>query len=180
MQMQPFQVVAERYAGDVWRFCASQVGVAGADDCFQETMLAALEAYPRLRDPRAVRSWLLRVASRKAIDRHRRVARDAIPVADVEPGGGDRTPAREVGLLELVGQLPEKQRLAVAYRFVADLPYREIGELMDTSDEAARRNVHEGVKALRSLLTPRPRARNGPTLNQEPKVTGAKVTENQT
>jgi RNA polymerase sigma factor (sigma-70 family) len=150
--MQPFQVVAERYAGDVWRFCASQVGVAGADDCFQETMLAALEAYPRLRAPGGAGAWLLRVASRKAIDRHRRAARDAIPVAEVELGGRDCALAREDGLLELVGGLPEKQRLAVAYRFVADLRYREIGELMDTSDAAARRNVHEGVKALRSRL----------------------------
>jgi RNA polymerase sigma factor (sigma-70 family) len=169
MQMQPFQVVAERYARDVWRFCASQVGVASADDCFQETMLAALEGYPRLRDPGAVRSWLLRVASRKAIDRHRSAAREAIPVAEVELGGHERGLPREAGLLELVGRLPEKQRLAVAYRFVADLPYQEIGRLMDTSDAAARRNVHEGVKALRSHLTALPRQRSRPTLEKDPR-----------
>jgi RNA polymerase sigma factor (sigma-70 family) len=149
MQMQPFQTVAERYARDVWRLCASQVGVQQADDCFQETMLAALEAYPRLRDPGAVRSWLLRIASRKAIDRHRSAAREPTPTPAFDLCAPDSEAARESELLELVRQLPHKQRLAIAHRFIADLPYREIAQLMGTSEAAARRNVHEGVKTLR-------------------------------
>jgi DNA-directed RNA polymerase specialized sigma24 family protein len=48
-----------------------------------------------------------------------------------------------------VRALPDKQRLAVAYRFVADLAYREIGAAMGTSEEAARRNVFEGLRRLR-------------------------------
>jgi RNA polymerase sigma factor (sigma-70 family) len=152
MQLHPFQTEAERYASDVWRFCASQVGTEQADDCFQETMLAALEAYPRLRDPRAVRSWLFRIASRKAIDRHRSAARDPIPTSEVNLTARDSSVSREAGLLDLVRELPDKQRLAVAHRFVADLPYREIAAVMDTTEAAARRNVHDGIKALRSHL----------------------------
>jgi DNA-directed RNA polymerase specialized sigma24 family protein len=151
MPLEAFQLVAERHTAEVWRFCASQVGVELADECYQETMLAAMRAYPRLREPSAVRAWLLRIAARKAIDLHRARARAPVPVPELDMGGAaPSTGAPPV--LELLGRLPEKQRTALAYRFVADLAYREIAKLMGTSEAAARRNVHEGIKTLRTQL----------------------------
>jgi RNA polymerase sigma factor (sigma-70 family) len=52
-----------------------------------------------------------------------------------------------------VAALPEKQRAAVTLRFVADLSHREIGAVLDCSDAAARRSVHEGLKRLREVQT---------------------------
>jgi DNA-directed RNA polymerase specialized sigma24 family protein len=153
MPLEAFQRVAERHTADVWRFCASQVGVQLADECYQETMLAAMRAYPGLRDADAVRPWLLRIASRKAIDMYRERARAPVPVPEIEPGASAAPPsAGACSVLELLRGLPEKQRVALAYRFLADLAYREIGRLMGTSEEAARRNVHEGIKTLRTRL----------------------------
>jgi DNA-directed RNA polymerase specialized sigma24 family protein len=37
----------------------------------------------------------------------------------------------------------------VIYRFVNDLPYRDIARLLGCSEEAARRSVHEALKKLR-------------------------------
>jgi DNA-directed RNA polymerase specialized sigma24 family protein len=45
--------------------------------------------------------------------------------------------------------LPEKQRAAVTYRYLADLPYRDIGELIGSSAAAARRSAADGIAALR-------------------------------
>jgi RNA polymerase sigma factor (sigma-70 family) len=152
MPLEPFQRVVELYTPDVWRFCASQVGVERADECYQETMLAAMRAYPRLRDPHAARSWLLRIAARKAIDIHRVSARAPLPQAELGEHASESLEARDGSLREMLSRLPAKQRTAVAYRFVTDLAYREIGALMDTSEQAARRNVHEGLKTLRAQL----------------------------
>ena len=52
-----------------------------------------------------------------------------------------------------VRALPEKQRAAVTLRFAADLSHREIGRVLDCSDAAARRSVHEGLKRLREVRT---------------------------
>jgi RNA polymerase sigma factor (sigma-70 family) len=161
MAVEPFQRVAERHTAEVWRFCASQVGVQRADDCYQETMLAALRAYPQLRDQRAARSWLLRIAANKALDMHRGGAREPQPSAqpELDAPAPQQTPARrelagveDSPLLAQVRMLPVKQRQALAYRYLADLAYREIGMLMQTSEQAARRNVHEGLKTLRERL----------------------------
>jgi RNA polymerase sigma factor (sigma-70 family) len=149
VRLAPFQEVVDAHGRDVYRVCAAVAGRGGADDAYQETMLAALAAYPQLRDPSVVRSWLLTIASRKAIDVHRGVKRAPVPVAEPDPGAAPERELHDDALWEQVRELPEKQRLAVAYRFVLDLAYKEIGEAMGTSEEAARRNVFEGLKRLR-------------------------------
>jgi DNA-directed RNA polymerase specialized sigma24 family protein len=54
-----------------------------------------------------------------------------------------------------VAALPDKQRTAVALRFIADSAYAEIASAMATSEPAARRSVHEGLKRLRDDLEER-------------------------
>jgi DNA-directed RNA polymerase specialized sigma24 family protein len=53
------------------------------------------------------------------------------------------------GVWSQVAGLPDKQRTAVALRFITDSAYAEIASVMEISEEAARRNVHEGLKRLR-------------------------------
>ena len=53
-------------------------------------------------------------------------------------------------------RLPDKQRAAVAYRYLADLPYREIGDALGTSESAARRSAADGVANLRKHLRTTP------------------------
>ena len=150
MTLPPFQEVVDRHGRDVLRVCVAAAGPAAADDCYQETMLAALAAYPSVRDPGAIRGWLLTIASRKAVDHFRTRAR-TVPVADPDLGGRDDAPPPDEELWERVRALPPKQRLAIAHRFVLDLSYREIGDAMETSEEAARRNVYEGLSKLREV-----------------------------
>ncbi len=45
--------------------------------------------------------------------------------------------------------LPPKQRTAVAMRYGLDAGYDLIAQTMGISEDAARRNVHEGLKRLR-------------------------------
>lgn len=148
----PFEQVVEQYGTDVWRFAVSQVGRERADDVFQETMLAALAAYPSLRDPSTVRSWLLRIAARKAVDVFRAGARALVPVAEPDAGSFCDRELPDDELWARVRALPDKQRQAVALRFLVDLDYAEIGDVMDTSPAAARRNAFEAFEKLRRQM----------------------------
>ena len=148
MGVPPFQTFFAEHRDAVWRFLVATVGRQDADDCFQETWLAALRAWPSLTDTTNLRGWVFTIAHRKAVDEHR--ARARRPLADdtvdaTEPARADPEPA----LWADVRRLPPKQRAAVVHRFVADLDYAEIATVMGTSPEAARRNVHEGVTKLR-------------------------------
>jgi RNA polymerase sigma factor (sigma-70 family) len=149
----PFQALLDQHKHDVLGFLIAAVGPQEAEDCFQETFLAALRGYPRLEDDRNLRGWLLTIAHRKAIDHHRARGRRATPVGDPPEVAVDPAEPRATGIWSAVATLPPKQRTAVALRFACDMPHREIAATLGGSEEAARRNVHEGVKKLREVLT---------------------------
>jgi len=145
----PFQALLDAHRGDVYRYLVASVGPADADDCFQETWIAALRAYPGLKRADDLRAWLLKIAQRKAIDSHRaRVRRplpsDSLPEVEAAPASDGRP-----DLWAAVRELPEKQRTAVFCRSVLGMSYAELAELLDGTQDAARRNVHEGLKTLR-------------------------------
>jgi RNA polymerase sigma factor (sigma-70 family) len=139
----------DAYRTDVMRLLIASVGRVDADDCFQETFLAALRAYPRLRDPSNLKGWLLTIAHRKAMDHHRRRVRQRELAARLPAAATTTLPESDDTVWEPVRRLPPKQQAAIVYRYANDLSYGEIGRLLECSDEAARRNVHEGLKAIR-------------------------------
>jgi RNA polymerase sigma factor (sigma-70 family) len=156
MTLPPFQAFLDDHRQDVYRFLVAAVGPDEADDCFQETFLAALRAYPRA-EAANLRAWLFTIARRKAIDHHRADSRRPTPagepasVADglITSGRGEL----DGEVWAHVAGLPDKQRAAIALRFVADLRYREIGSALDCTEAAARRSVHDGLRNLRGAVT---------------------------
>jgi RNA polymerase sigma factor (sigma-70 family) len=155
----PFQALLDEHGSDVLGFLVASVGPHDAEDCFQETFVAALRAYPRLEHARNLRSWLLTIAHRKAIDHHRSRGRRAVPagspeeVAGGKPSSNHRPDTAVAGgdpeLWTAVSGLPPKQRSAVVLRFATDMSYAGIARALDCSEAAARRNVHEGLEKLR-------------------------------
>jgi RNA polymerase sigma factor (sigma-70 family) len=155
VELPPFSEFLARQRGTVYRFLTAAVGADAADDVFQDTFLAALRAYPELTDASKLDRWVLRIASRKAIDHHRAAGRRAIPSDDLpdRPGGGEPQPGFDGDLRAAVDSLPPKQRLAVVHRHVLDRSYADVAEAMGTSEEAARANVSQGMRRLRELMT---------------------------
>jgi RNA polymerase sigma factor (sigma-70 family) len=155
-QPPPFQAFLDAQREVVWRYLVATVGATEADDCFQETFVSALRAYPRLRADSDLRAWVLTIAHRKALDALRARARRAQPVADVAAIDSRRTAAvageSDGELWRAVGALPARQRSAVVLRYVADLAHRDIASAIGCSEDAARRSLHEGLTKLRKVV----------------------------
>ncbi len=149
MSLQPFERVVADHAPVVLRVCRALLPLQDAEDAAAETFLAALAAYPRLRPDSDLRGWLVTIAHRKAIDVLRRAARAPLPRAELpeRPAGELELPDEE--LWSALRALPERQRHAVAYHYLADLAYADVAALMGGTEAAARRNAADGIKALR-------------------------------
>jgi RNA polymerase sigma factor (sigma-70 family) len=158
---QPFEAVVAQHGATVLRVVRAVVGHTDADDAWSDTFLAALKAYPRLPFDANVEAWLVTIAHRKAIDITRAASRRAVPVATTPdspaPNRADGLGLDDLDLDAAVIALPPKQRQAVAYHYLAGLPYAEIAEILDSSVDAARRAAADGIATLR---------RNYPTLRK--------------
>lgn len=150
MSLPPFQALLDDHADALYRYLRRAAG-PDADDCFQETVVAALRAYPTLGHAGNLRGWLFTIAHRKAVDRHRGTRR-TIPV-ETAPDPGHEAPDGDPELWAAVAALPDKQRGAVTLRYVGDLSHREIGEALGCSEAAARQNVRVGLARLREVMT---------------------------
>ena len=160
---QPFESVVAAHGSTVLRVCRAILGPADADDAWSETFLSALKAYPDLPAGANVEAWLVTIAHRKAIDVTRAAARRAIPVAETPetpsavsgaPGGPARDPeggglVADDDLADALTRLPAKQKQAVAYHYLAGLPYADVAAILGGTAEAARRAAADGVARLR-------------------------------
>lgn len=151
MPMRPFEQVVTEYGPMVLRVCRAVLGAADAEDAWSETFLAALKAYPKLDEDANVEAWLVTIAHRKAIDVTRVAARRPIALGEVpeRPSEVDRLEDSDDDLWAALRALPDKQRAAVVYHYLAGLPYQEIASITGGSVEAARRAASDGIKTLR-------------------------------
>jgi RNA polymerase sigma factor (sigma-70 family) len=148
--LRPFDAIVAEHGTVVLRVCRALLGSTDADDAWSETFLAAMKAYPSLRDHDNIRGWLVTIAHHKAIDQLRGAARRPRPAGTLpDVAATDRTPSQHGDLRAALNALPPKQRGAVVYRYLADLAYTDVAQLLDCSEAAARRNAADGIAALR-------------------------------
>ena len=166
-QCQPplFTDLIDRHGAEIWRFACQLTGNgADADDLYQETLIKAFRAYDRLPGDANYRAWLYRICSNTYISDRRKHGRVS-PMNDVLTDTlADSTPDHAAALdaRSLLGEvnqfvegLPPKQRVALVLRKHHEYGYAEIAGILNSSEAAARANVHEALTKLRSAFAHR-------------------------
>jgi RNA polymerase sigma-70 factor (ECF subfamily) len=124
-------------------------------------MVRARRSLDRFRGDASFRTWVIRITVNAARTIGRRRTRRREVTLDVagdhpldEPDAASSIAMRDEAAraLEMLEQLPEKQRMTVSLRIHQGLSYQEIGRVLDCSEGAARVNYHLGVKRLRELM----------------------------
>ena len=161
----PFEQILRRYEREIMRYLLRASGNRDdAADLFQETWLRAYRAYPRLEAHREIRPWLYAIAVNLCRNRARDGARRMrVIVADnqqnsaaerarkTHPSHNENEGYAKVRLGELLSTLPEKQCEALQLRYFGGLDYPEIAEIMKCSQPAARANVSQALRKLKTL-----------------------------
>lgn len=134
-----FSVIVRRYT-PMMRASTRRIlnGSAEVDDVVQEAFVTAWQRLPELEDPRKLRSWLMRIVGRKALDRLR-ASRPQVSTADIEhPAPAHAAPSRVAetragvdALNAALQRLTDAERECWVLREVGGYSYDEIGEAMD-------------------------------------------------
>ncbi|MCW2923298.1 MAG: sigma-70 family polymerase sigma factor [Thermoleophilia bacterium] len=147
----PFQASYVAHRGAVLRLLVGMIGPQEAEDCFSETFLKALRAWPPA-DRERVEAWLLSIAHRTALDALRRSGREVatgdVPEVAVED---DLASLDATALWDAVRRLPPKQRGAVMLRSVLDMSHAQVAAVLECNEVAARRSYADGIAALRGM-----------------------------
>jgi RNA polymerase sigma factor (sigma-70 family) len=146
----PFERFYEQHRNAVFGHLVRLLGRQRAEDAFQETFLRALRGYPKLEHGRHLKAWVFTIATRVAVDETRK-RRPEPALVELEFAGDGERPAY-AQLEHLAAELPEKERAAVVLRYGYDLPYEQIADALDSSEEAARQAASSGVRRLRRKL----------------------------
>lgn len=141
-----FREIVRRHAGAMRAYVSRIVGsLTEADDVVQNALVTAWRQLDTLRDPDAVKSWLMRIASREAFAHLRKRPTEASLSGYDAPHNEGTQPeqiairnAQLAALSQALDTLPEDQRRCWLLRQVADLSYAEIAEEMDTSPSTVR------------------------------------------
>jgi len=154
--------VIVRYQRMVYALLGRMLGPGDVDDIAQETFLRVCRALPRFEPgPRArLSTWILTIATRRAIDELRRRARPTVLMADPpqrEDGGPD--PERlaaggdlRAALLRGIDALTVEQRGALVLRAFHDLSYAEIAEALAISPGTVKSRISRARAALHRAL----------------------------
>jgi RNA polymerase sigma factor (sigma-70 family) len=123
-----------------------------AEDVLMDTLVAALDRGASLRDPAALRRWLLKIATNEALGRQRRFRRVTwLQVVHDSPGPAlDATD--HVALMQGLAGLPIRARAAVVLHYYADLPVAEVAAAMGTSQNTVKSQLRTGLARLRESL----------------------------
>jgi RNA polymerase sigma-70 factor (ECF subfamily) len=132
-----------------------------AEDLAQDAFLRALANLGRFRAGTNFGAWLFRIAHNAFANLYRSPARRREPLPDDLPGrnGGpaDEAVSREAlqGLARALGRLPVDFRAALLLRVEEGLSFRQIGEVLDLTEETARWRVFKARQKLMDILAPR-------------------------
>lgn len=154
--------LVKRHADAVYRVALAIAGDRDvAQDVSQDAFLKAFRGLEGFRGDAAFRTWLLTIAANAARGALRRRGRrretdlDAAPPVVSEVRGPDEDAvlvSEAARAREALGRLPEKQRLSVQLRVDEGLSFREIAEVIGSTEGAARVNYFHGIRKLREWM----------------------------
>ena len=152
--------IVGRHAGALARF-AVRLGVEeDVDEVVQDTFIRAFSALDAFRSDSSLRTWLFTIERRLVIDRRRSEARRGRDVevddghASTEYDALDALVADEAAqrMALVIGRLTRMQREVFTLRVLVGRSYKEIADILDSSEGAARVHYHNAMRAVKEFL----------------------------
>lgn len=154
-----FRQLYTKWLNPVYRYFYFRLGnVKDAEDLTSQVFLKVFEDLPRYRNQGCFSAWLFTIAHARAVDYFRKTKKietlDAIELSSSDPDLLSHTIQQEEleNMLRLLHNLDEDEQELIRLRFVAELGYREIGEILHRSEEAIRKSISRLLDRLQKLM----------------------------
>ena len=154
--------LVERHAAALSRFAAAMGGVSGSDvdELVQDTFVRAFNSLESFRGESSLRTWLFTIERRLMLDRRRAERRrpEKVPVAEGDAASeytaldGIVADEMQERVRIAVDQLTALQREVFTLRVTEGLSYKEIADIVGSTEGAARVHYHHAMRAVKEYL----------------------------
>lgn len=131
--------------------CSFFLNEADVADVLQETVLNAYEHISELKNPKFFKTWLVRILINNCTSIYNRRKNET--QMDVIPDSWmvSEWPS-DVNFKEMIAELPDDSRLIFQLYYGERLTSREIGEILDISENTIKSKLHRGKQQLRTEM----------------------------
>jgi RNA polymerase sigma factor (sigma-70 family) len=153
-----FRLLLEKYQERLyWHIRNMVFDHDDANDVFQNSMVKAFRAIGQFEQKSSLYTWLYRIATNEAITfLNQRKRRGGVSLDDGDNRLAQSMPADEyfdgealhARLIEAMRKLPDKQRQVFILRYYEEMSYREMSDVLDTSEGALKASFHHAVKKI--------------------------------
>lgn len=157
-----FAEIVERYHARLNYFLRKTLGrssgLSSVDDLLQDVWLDVFRSITRLRDAAAFPAWIYRIARNRAYRELRRPIRTVsvdseADIAADDDTSADQFSAEEAGLVhECLDELTQEHREVLVLRFLEEMNYDDIGDVVGCGVGTVRSRLHYAKKALRVAI----------------------------
>lgn len=159
-QRRAFGDIVVRYSEQMyWKARRIVIRHEDADDVVQNAFVKAWSKLDDFRGESSLSTWLYRIVINESLDyirkKHEMVATgDEMKELDSsladEFFDGDET---ERLLLKAVESLPDAQKVTFNLRYYDEMPYKEMSQLLGTSEAGLKTNYHLAVKKIKEFFS---------------------------
>jgi RNA polymerase sigma-70 factor (ECF subfamily) len=154
-----FARLYDRYMQPIYRYVYSRVGNAhAAEDITSQTFMTAYEVLDRYRERGLFSAWLFRIAQSKMNDHFRRSKREvgleaAGELLEREDALGALIRAEELTRMRsLIQHLEAEDQELIRLRYVAELSFAEMAELLNRREDAVKKAVYRLLARLKNEM----------------------------
>jgi len=158
-----FKLLMEQYSERLYWHIRSLVGShENADDVLQNTLIKVFKSISGFKQQSKLYTWLYRIATNEALTFLKKEQRRQ--TEDLEGEGKNhlyslRAEASLDGqriwdlLQQAVSTLPDKQKTVFVLRYFEEMSYRDISEILGTSEGGLKASFHHALKKVESYLS---------------------------
>lgn len=145
------RMVMQKYSEPVyWHARRLLVSHDDAQDAVQETFIKVYRSFHSLKEAKALRSWIYRIATNEAlrfIERNKtpRLLTESIDDSATDIAAADYTDYTDLEAVKLqkaILSLPPKQQAVFNMRYYDEMEYQQIAEAMETTVSTVKVNYH--------------------------------------
>ncbi|MBK8151648.1 MAG: RNA polymerase sigma factor [Saprospiraceae bacterium] len=154
-----FRALIQKYQQKLyWHIRRMVLNHDDADDVLQNTFIKVNRSLENFERKSSLFTWMYRIATNETLtflEKNKKYTYDALDDMTEHPAisklkadpyfEGDELSLK---LEEVMQQLPEKQRVVFQMRYYDKMPYKEIAEILQTSEGALKASYHHAMKKI--------------------------------